>query len=186
LVLIHDDADDLNAVRINIPLSRVDSLEKTNMLSFAGLITVTFDPKSSNGASNVASAEYPSPEEVKEDISLLETAPDKQVLQLAVLRKDFDWLNVMTIINKAKTSASESDVDWPGSSVYIDVDPRAGESFRKIRQQSQRFGEVCLICPGIRYVQGDMEYVVFFSFFIASHNVFFSQESPPPSLRCEL
>jgi hypothetical protein len=132
LVLIYDDANDLNAVRINIPLSRVDSLEKTNMLSFAGLISVTFDPKSSNGASNVASAEYPTPStEGKEDFSLLETAPDKQILQLAVLRKDFDWDNVMTIINKAKTSASEGDVDWPGSRVYIDVDPRAGESSGK-------------------------------------------------------
>ncbi|KAI0304369.1 hypothetical protein B0F90DRAFT_1666870 [Multifurca ochricompacta] len=51
-VLMQNDADDLNAVRINIPLNRVDTIEKTSMLSFAGLISLSFDPKSANGISN--------------------------------------------------------------------------------------------------------------------------------------
>ncbi|KAI0004465.1 hypothetical protein BJV74DRAFT_807446 [Russula compacta] len=134
MVLMQDDTDDLNAVRINIPLSRVETLEKTDMLSFAGLITVTFDPNSSNGVSSGPSTEKErrtSIIEGKEDLSLLGTTPDKQVLQLAVLRKDFDWDNIMTYVNNAKTSASKDNVDWPGSRVYIDVDPRAGESAAK-------------------------------------------------------
>lgn len=134
MVLMQDDTDDLNAVRINIPLSRVETLEKTNMLSFAGLITVTFDPKSSNGVSSGPSAEKErrtSIMEGKEDLSLLGTTPDKQVLQIAVLRKDFDWENIMTSVSNAKTSASKDNVDWPGSRVHIDVDPRAGESAEK-------------------------------------------------------
>ncbi|KAI0250754.1 hypothetical protein BJV78DRAFT_1127517 [Lactifluus subvellereus] len=107
-VLMQDGADDLNAVRINVPLSRVETVEKTKMISFGGLIS--------------------HPPESKEDTSLIETAPDKQVLQLGVMRKDPEWDNVMSYVNKAKTSASESSIDWPGSRVYIDMDPWAGNS----------------------------------------------------------
>jgi sterol 3beta-glucosyltransferase len=121
LILMQDDAEDQNAVRINIPLSRVEAVEKTNMLSFFGHINVTFDPKSSNGASidQVSSSE---------DISLLDTVPDKQVLQFGILRKNSAWDHVMTYVDNAKTSASEGSVDWPGSRVYVDVDPRSSES----------------------------------------------------------
>jgi hypothetical protein len=128
-ILMQDDTDDINAVRINIPLSRVETIEKTSMVSFAGLISVTFDPKSSSDATDGGPTGHPpSIVENKEDGTLIETAPDKQVLQLGVLHKGFDWDNVMTYVNKAKASASESSVDWPGSRVYIDVDPRAGNS----------------------------------------------------------
>ena len=122
---MQDDADDLDAVRINIPLSRVETVENTKMVSFAGLISVTFDPKSSGAATDGGSTEHSL--ESKEDISL-ETAPDKQVLQLGVFRKDPEWDNVMTYVNKAKTSTSENGVDWPGARVYIDMDSRAGNS----------------------------------------------------------
>ena len=122
LVLIQDDAEHHNAVRINIPLSRVEAVEKTRMLSFASHINVTFDPKSSNGTSTEQASSS------REDISLLDAVPDKQVLQFGILRKNSAWDNVMTYVNNAKTSASESGVDWPGSRVYVDVDPRPNES----------------------------------------------------------
>lgn len=129
MVLMHDDADDNNAVRINIPLSHVNTVEKTSMLSFTRLITVTFDPKSSNGATNGASSERPTSS--TEDVTVLDTTPDKQALQFGILREDSEWDSAMTYVNNAKTSASESSVDWPGSRVYLDVDPQANEKAEK-------------------------------------------------------
>ena len=121
-----DDKEDLNAVRINIPLSRVNSVEKINVVSFAGLITVTFDPKSSNGASQPPT----STTDDKEVMTLLETesAPEKQVLQFGIMRENIEWVDVMSYVDKARASASSDKVDWPGSRVYIDVDPRINES----------------------------------------------------------
>ena len=131
MVLMQGDAEDLNSVRVNIPLSRVNSVEKTNIVSFAGLIIVTFDPKSSNGASHDPLAEQPTSDtDDKEVMSLLETAPEKQVLQFGVMRSNLEWINVMSYVDKAKTSVSSDNVDWPGSRVYIDVDPRTNESPR--------------------------------------------------------
>jgi len=115
-----DDKEDLNAIRINIPLSRVNSVEKLNIVSFAGLISVTFDPKSSNGASQQPTSNT--------DDKEVETAPEKQVLQFGILRENPEWASVMSYAEKAKTSASSDNVDWPGSRVYIDVDPRINES----------------------------------------------------------
>ena len=126
---MNDDADDINAVRINVPLSRVETIEKTKMIAIGGLISVTFNPKSSSIAMDDGSTEHSiSHTENKEDIAFVETAPDKQVLQLGVLRKDSEWDNVMSYVNKAKTSASESSADWPGSRVYVDVDSWASNS----------------------------------------------------------
>jgi sterol 3beta-glucosyltransferase len=121
LVLIQDDTDDLNAVRVNIPLSRVITVERTHIVSFAGLVTVTFDPKS-NGEQPASSTED------KDVLSLIDTAPEKQVLQFGILREDPEWGNIMSRVDQAKTSASSDQVDWPGSRVYIDVDPRSTET----------------------------------------------------------
>jgi hypothetical protein len=119
-----DDKEDLNAVRINIPLSRVNSVEKLHIVSFAGLVAVTFDPKSSNGASQQPTSDT----DDKEVMTLLETAPEKQVLQFGIMRENIGWVDVMSYVDKARTSASSDNVDWPGSRVYIDVDPRINES----------------------------------------------------------
>ncbi|KAF8270838.1 hypothetical protein EI94DRAFT_1569918 [Lactarius quietus] len=122
-VLMQDDADDMNSVRINIPLGRIISVEKTEMPAFAGLISFTFDPTcAQNGVPTEQSTS------TAEDASILETSPAKQVLQLGVLREDPQWENIMVYANKAKTEASKSDVDWPGSRVFIDLDPRTSNS----------------------------------------------------------
>ena len=132
MVLVQDDSDDLHAIRINVPLSHVSTVEKTDMLSFAGLITVTVDPNSSHGALNDPATEHPiSSTEGKEDITLLDNTSVKQVLQLGVLRKGFDWKDVMTHVNNAKAEASKDNFGWPGSRVFIDVDPRTWESSEK-------------------------------------------------------
>jgi hypothetical protein len=128
LVLMNG-TDDLNAVRINIPLSRVNSVERLNIVSFAGLFSITFDPKSSNGASHDPSTEQTASNvDDKEVMTLFEAAPEKQVLQLGVMRENPEWANVMSYVDKARTSASSDQVDWPGSRVYIGVDPQIDEN----------------------------------------------------------
>ncbi|KAI0269895.1 hypothetical protein BC834DRAFT_967621 [Gloeopeniophorella convolvens] len=127
-VLMQNELDDVNAVRINIPLSRVVSLERTKMLSFAGLLSVEFDTKAPHSGTNTPpSAEQPaSPTEDKAETSLLDNGtPEKQALQIGILRKDPIWDSASTYVNKAKAAASQSTTYWPGSRVYIDVDPRA-------------------------------------------------------------
>jgi len=120
LVLTQSDADDLNAVRINIPLSRVESAEKTQLPAFAGLVSLTFDPTSSNGA-RVSTEQSALP---AEEASISDTLPAKQVLQLGVLREDPLWGKIMDHANRAKADASKSNTDWPGSRVFVDLDPR--------------------------------------------------------------
>jgi hypothetical protein len=104
---MQDDAGNLNAVWINILLSCGNSSGDREMVSFAGLTSVIFDPKSSSVATDGGSTEHlPSIMENKEDGTLVETALDKQVLQVSVLRKDFEWEDVMSHVNKAKTPVS--------------------------------------------------------------------------------
>lgn len=118
-VFMQNDADDLNAVRINIPLSRIESVEKTQLPAFAGLVSFTFDL---NDAPNGVPTEQST--STAEGVSILDTPPVKQVLQLGVLREDTLWENMMAYVNKAKAAASKSDVDWLGSRVFVDLDPR--------------------------------------------------------------
>lgn len=117
---MQSDTDDLNAVRINIPLSRINSVEKTELPAFAGLVSFTFDPTSAQNG-------VPTEHATTDEASIIDAPPVKQVLQLGVLREDALWENIMTYANKAKDEASKSDVDWQGSRVFIDLDPRTGE-----------------------------------------------------------
>lgn len=128
-LVLANGTEDLNAVRINIPLSRVNSVEKLNIVSFAGLVAVTFDPKSTNGASHDPSTEQSASNgDDKEVTTLLETAPEKQVLQFGIMCENPEWPNIMSYVDKARTSESKDQVDWPGSRVYIGVDPQINES----------------------------------------------------------
>ena len=122
-LVLQDDTEDINAVRVNIPLSRVLTVDKSEIVSFAGLITVTFDPKATNNASHEPSTQ--SSTDDNGGLALIDAAPEKQVLQFGILRKHLEWEDVMSYVAKAKTPTSSSNVDWPGSRVYIDVDPQA-------------------------------------------------------------
>ena len=97
-------------------------MEKSELASFAGLVTVTFDPKASNNASHEHSTETSIDD--NEGLAVIDAAPEKQVLQFGLLRKHLEWDDVMSYVAKAKTPASSDNVDWPGSRVYIDVDPQ--------------------------------------------------------------
>jgi len=185
MVLMYDDTDDNNAVRINIPLSHVDTVEKTSMLSFTRLITVTFDPKSSNGATNGASAERPTSS--TEDVTVLDTAPDKQALQFGILREDSTWDNAMTYVNNAKTSASESSVDWPGSRVYLDVDPQANEKAEKSDNHLSDLVKSVSFALGLDTTKEIWSTsCLFLLSLLSSHVLFFSKKGPHPSLCREL
>lgn len=125
-VLTPNDADDLNAVRINIPLSRLESVERTQLPAFAGLFSFTFDPTSSNGALDGVPTEKSA--SASEEISILDTPSVKQVLQLGILREDPLWKDIMAYADKEKLAASKSNVDWPGYRVFIDLDPRTSNA----------------------------------------------------------
>ncbi|KAH9042076.1 UDP-Glycosyltransferase/glycogen phosphorylase [Lactarius pseudohatsudake] len=125
-VLTPDDADDLNAVRINVPLSRLESVERTQLPAFAGLFSFTFDPTSSNGAPDGVPTEKSA--SASEEISILDTPSVKQVLQLGILREDPLWKDIMAYADKEKLAASKSNVDWPGYRVFIDLDPRTSNA----------------------------------------------------------
>ncbi|KAH9002635.1 UDP-Glycosyltransferase/glycogen phosphorylase [Lactarius hatsudake] len=125
-VLTPNDADDLNAVRINIPLSRLESVERTQLPAFAGLFSFTFDPTSSNDALDGVPTEKSAP--ASEEVSILDTPSVKQVLQLGILREDPLWKNIMAYADKEKLAVSKSNVDWLGSRVFIDLDPRTSNA----------------------------------------------------------
>ncbi|KAH9049860.1 glycosyltransferase family 1 protein [Lactarius hengduanensis] len=125
-VLTPNDADDLNAVRVNIPLSRLESVERTQLPAFAGLFSFTFDPTLSNGAPDGVPTEKSA--SASEEISILDTPSVKQVLQLGILREDPLWKDIMAYADKEKLAASKSNVDWPGYRVFIDLDPRTSNA----------------------------------------------------------
>jgi len=185
MVLMHDDTDDNNAVRINIPLSRVDTVEETSMLSFASLITVKFDPTSS-GATNGASTEQPTSSTDSEDITVLDTAPDKQALQFGIMREDSTWDNTMTHVNNAKTSASESDVDWPGSRVFVDVDPQANERAEKSDNHLSDLVRSVSFALGLDSTKEIWSTSCLFPLSFPYSHVLFSKKGPHPSFRREL
>ena len=178
-----DDKEDRNAVRINIPLSRVNSVEKLNIVSFAGLIAVTFDPKSANGASQ----QLTSNTDDKEVTTLLETAPEKQVLQFGILRENLEWIDVMSYVDKARASASSDSVDWPGSRVYIDVDLQINESCETFNNNVSQLVKSVSFALGL-----DASKEIwstshpFFSSRLYLMFVCFSSQSPSPSSRREL
>ena len=184
MVLMRDDMDDNNDVRINIPLSHVDTVEKTCVLSFTRLITVTFDPKSSSGATNGASAEPPASS--TEDVTVLDTAPDKQALQFGILREDSTWDHAMTHVNNAKTSASESSVDWPGSRVYVDVDPQANEKAEKSDNHLSDLVRSVSFALGLDTTKEIWSTSCLVLFYFPSSHVLFSTNGPHPSLCREL
>lgn len=187
LVLMNG-TEDLNAVRINIPLSRVNSVEKLNIVSFAGLFSVTFDPKSSDGASHDSSIEQPaSSADDKEVMTVLESAPEKQVLQFGVMRENAEWVNVMSYVEKARTSASSDPVDWPGSRVYIGVDPQIDENSETSNNDLSDLVKSVSFSLGLD-ASKDIWSTSRPSFYSRCHLMFvsFSSKSPSPSSRREL
>jgi hypothetical protein len=179
-LVLEDDTDDLNAVRVNIPLSRVISTERTNLASFAGLITVMFDPSTSQDTSTEQAA--PSVED-KEGLALIDSAPERQVLQFGILREDIEWVEVKSHVDKARASASSSNVDWPGSRVYIDVDPRTIETSETSDNNLSDQVKSVSYALGLDTAKDIWGTCCLFFSPCRCLMFFFSSQSPPPSSR---
>ncbi|KAI0317501.1 hypothetical protein OF83DRAFT_1058536 [Amylostereum chailletii] len=101
---ITSDADDVNGVRINIPLSRLNSIQFSRCLSFATLASLT------------VSLDDPEP-------TAVEFASETHILQLAFMKKDPEWMSLMSLAEKAR---ARQNMYSHASRVYIDFDPRVG------------------------------------------------------------
>ncbi|KAI9509221.1 glycosyltransferase family 1 protein [Russula earlei] len=116
-----DPTEDVNAIRLNIPLSRVAGVSKSSCLSFAYMISLTIaaDPLVPNEATSSISAESDTSSDV-----LSESDTEPYVVQLSIIRKHPLWDDLTPHIEKAKAAAAADTTEWPGARVYIDFDPR--------------------------------------------------------------
>ncbi|KAI0051096.1 glycosyltransferase family 1 protein [Auriscalpium vulgare] len=136
-VFNNDPADDVNGIRINIPLSRIDTVTQSSCLTFASLISVSFgtsaEAVASAGGPLSPGSEAPSRTQTPSSLTRTETSHDttsessldKQTLQIAVLQKDPVWDELLSKAQKAREDAKKETTAWPGTKVYIDLDPRA-------------------------------------------------------------
>jgi hypothetical protein len=131
-VLARDSTEDVNGIRINIPLSRVAGATKSQCLSFACMVSITIsaDPfafneslpspfsDSENDTSSVGASI-----ERSETLST-ESDAEPYAVQVSIIRKDPIWDDFMSYVDKAKAATAGDTTEWPGSRVYIDYDPR--------------------------------------------------------------
>jgi len=115
-------SEDVNGIRLNIPLSRIAGAAKSPCLSFACMVSITIAPDtlaSSDAATSVASES-----DASSDVVTSESEAEPYVVQVSILRKDPIWDDFLSYVEKAKAVAAASTTEWPGSRVYIDFDPR--------------------------------------------------------------
>jgi hypothetical protein len=129
-VLARDSTEDVNGIRINIPLSRVAGAIKSQCLSFACMVSITIcadpfsfseslpSPALENDTSSVGN-----PIERSDTIST-ENDAEPYVVQVSIIRKDPIWDDFMSYVDKAKAATAGDTTEWPGSRVFIDFDPR--------------------------------------------------------------
>ncbi len=124
-----DPTEDVNGIRLNIPLSRIAANTKTLSLSFAWMISITIgaDHLGSNGTA-ATPAENDSlslSDGTLTEILSHDSEAEPYVVQFGVIRKDPVWDDFMSYVEKAKAAtAADSTTEWAGSNVYIDFDPR--------------------------------------------------------------
>jgi hypothetical protein len=124
-----DPTEDVNGIRLNIPLNRIAAHSKTLSLSFAWMISITIgaDQLGSNGAAAIP-AENDSlslSDGTLTEILSHDSEAEPYVVQFGVIRKDPVWDDFESYVEKAKVPiAADSTTEWAGSNVYIDFDPR--------------------------------------------------------------
>ena len=124
-----DPTNDVNGIRLNIPLSRVAILSKSPCLSFAWMLSITLS--SDNLTSNGATVSSPVENDSLSDGTLSEVLTQDSeteapyVVQFAAIHQDPVWDDFMSYVEKAKTAMAANATEWAGSNVYIDFDPRA-------------------------------------------------------------
>jgi sterol 3beta-glucosyltransferase len=127
-----DPTEDVNGIRINIPLSRIATISKTQSIGFAWMVSITIgaDHLASNGAAVTPPAENDSQsvsDGTLSEVLSQDSETEPYVVQFAAVRKDPVWEDVMSYVEKAKAAMTTDPTEWAGSNVYIDFDPRADE-----------------------------------------------------------
>ncbi|KAI0061655.1 UDP-Glycosyltransferase/glycogen phosphorylase [Artomyces pyxidatus] len=138
---ISGDSDEDAGVRINIPLTRITEVAQSRCLTFAYLVSLTLSTETKSPAASISRpsspssfsgdwpsqlpTDLPSNSDEKIDSATFEVpAAEKQVLQLAIIRHDDVWTTLMGLADQAR-ERSKDGVQWPGSRVFVDFDPRA-------------------------------------------------------------
>ena len=124
-----DPTKDVNGIRLNIPLTRIATINKSPCLSFAWMVSVTIaaDNLASDGAAVTSPVENDSLSDgtLSEVLSQDSSEAEPYVVQFAVIRRDPVWDDFMSYVEKAKAAMVGDATEWAGSNVYIDFDPRA-------------------------------------------------------------
>lgn len=124
-----DPTEDVDGIRINIPLARIAEASKSPCLSFAYMISIIIsaDPTSNESATSssveIDSSSDGTLSERGDVISDNEAEP--YVVQVSIIRKDEILDDLAGYVEKAKSAKAADTAEWPGSKVYIDFDPRA-------------------------------------------------------------
>ena len=124
-----DATGDANGIRLNIPLSRIAAISKSQCFTFAWMVSITIgaDNLASNGAAVTPPVENDSQSDGTTLSEVLSQDSDAEpyVVQFGALRKDPIWDDFMSHVEKAKAAMAADATEWAGSNVYIDFDPRA-------------------------------------------------------------
>lgn len=125
-----DPTNDANGIRLNIPLSRVATISKTQSIGFAWMISITIgaDHLASNGTAVTPPGENDSlsvSEGTLSEVLSQDSETEPYVIQFAAVRSDPVWNDIMSYVEKAKAAMAADPTEWAGSNVYIDFDPRA-------------------------------------------------------------
>ena len=126
-VLERDPTDDINGIRINIPLNRVAGASKAPCLSFACMVSITIspDPLAPNETYVQSDASSDGAFSDRTDSLSTENEGEPYVVQVSIIRNDPIWDDFMSHVEKAKAATAGDTTEWPGSRVDIDFDPRA-------------------------------------------------------------
>ncbi len=131
-VLAQDPNEDVNGIRINIPLHRVASASKSRCFSFACMVSITIspDPHELNLISTISSDSSSEANSLERAESLSgDGDADGYTVQISMIRKHPIWDDFMSHVEKAKARAATDTMEWPGGKAYIDFDPRADSVF---------------------------------------------------------
>ena len=127
-----------DGVRINVPLRWIERVSKATCMKFGGLITfdIATDSTGSGGSACEKETSVPEnplthpthPKEVapKVDSVLSCLPPDNQGLRFGFFRSDPAWDQFSSLVDAAKASAKlePSGKKWPGSQVFVDMEPK--------------------------------------------------------------
>ncbi|KAH9080484.1 hypothetical protein EDB83DRAFT_986243 [Lactarius deliciosus] len=130
-VLATDSNEDVNGIRINIPLHRIAAATKSLCFSFACMVSITIDadPLASNELIPTPTTESDSSSEGnsidRSETLTGESDADPIIVQVSMIRKHPLWDDFMSHVESAKARAAADTTEWPGARVYVDFDPRA-------------------------------------------------------------